>query len=66
MEAFQSSVSVPLPADLPRLHGLHDLSILPHGLLASHHYLLVHPDLTAGNTRLYWSSYTQACRPLKA
>lgn len=51
MEALQSSVSVPVPADLPGLHGLYDLPVLPHGLLAPHHHLLLHPHLTAGNTR---------------
>lgn len=50
MEALQSCVSVSLPADFPSLHGLHDLSVLPHGLLAPHYHLLVHPHLAAGNT----------------
>lgn len=49
MEALPSGVSVSVPADLSSLHGLYDLSVLPHGLLASHHHLLLHPHLTAGN-----------------
>lgn len=49
MEAFQSGVSVPLLADLSSLHGLYDLSVLPHGLLASHYHLLINPHLTAGS-----------------
>lgn len=52
MEALQSSVSVFVPADLSSLHGLYDLSVLSHGLLASHHNLLLHPHLIAGDTQV--------------
>ena len=50
VETLQSCVSVSVLADLSSLHGLHDLSVLPHGLLASHHHLLLHPHLPAGST----------------
>lgn len=52
VEALQSCVSVSFPADLSSLHGLHDLSVLPYGLLATHHHLLLHPHVTAGNTQV--------------
>lgn len=63
MEALQSSVSVSVPANFSSLHGLHDLSVLPHGLLASHHYLLLNPHLTAGKTGVDTSSYTHTGSP---
>lgn len=58
MEALQSSVSVSFPPDLSSLHGVYDLSVLPHGLLASHHNLVLHPHLTAGNTQVEELTYT--------
>lgn len=59
VETLQSRVSVSVLADLSGLHGLHDLSVLPHGLLASHHHLLLHPHLPAGNTQADNVSHTQ-------
>lgn len=35
-------------------------AVLPHGLLASHHNLLLHPHLTAGNTQVDRSSHTHS------
>lgn len=58
VEALQSSVSVSVLANLSSIHGLHDLPVLPHGLLASHNNLLIHPHLTAGNTQADESSHT--------
>lgn len=58
MEALQSGVSVSVSADLSSIHGLYDLSVFSHGLLASHHNLLLHPHLTTGNTQADRSSYT--------
>lgn len=63
MEALQSSFSVFVLADFPSLHGLHDLSVLPHGLLASHHHLLLYPHLTAGN--MHRLTETHGCTVLK-
>lgn len=59
VETLQSRVSVSVLADLSGLHGLHDLSVLPHGLLASHYHLLLHPHLPAGNTQADNVSHTQ-------
>ncbi len=48
VEALPSSESMSFPAGLPCLHGLHDLPVLPYGLLAAHNHLLQHPHVTAG------------------
>jgi len=48
VEALPSSEPVSFPADLPCLYGLHDLPVLPHGLLAAHNHLLQHSHVTAG------------------
>lgn len=58
MEALQSGVSVFVSADLSSIYGLYDLSVFSHGLLASHHNLLLHPHLTTGNTQVDRSSHT--------
>ncbi|XP_019209376.1 uncharacterized protein LOC109198359 isoform X2 [Oreochromis niloticus] len=48
VEALPCSFSLSLPADLSSVHGLYDLPVLPHGLLASHHHLLLNPHLSPG------------------
>lgn len=48
VEALPSSESVSFLAGLPCLHGLHDLPVLPHGLLVAHNHLLQHPHITTG------------------
>lgn len=48
VETLPSSEFMSFPAGLPCLHGLHDLPVLPHGLLAAHNHLLQHPHVTAG------------------
>lgn len=48
VETLQSRQSVSLLVGLSCLYGIHDLSVLPHGLLAAHNHLIQHPHLTAG------------------
>uniref|UniRef100_A0A8C3GHD4 TRC8-like N-terminal domain-containing protein n=1 Tax=Cairina moschata TaxID=8855 RepID=A0A8C3GHD4_CAIMO len=48
LEAFPWCQHVPLPADLPLLHGLQDRPLLPPGLLAAHPGLQLHAHLPAG------------------
>ena len=57
VEALPCSEPVSVPAHLPCLHGLHDLPVLPHGLLAAHHHLLQHPHFAAG-TRAHTHTLT--------
>ncbi|XP_019209375.1 uncharacterized protein LOC109198359 isoform X1 [Oreochromis niloticus] len=70
VEALPCSFSLSLPADLSSVHGLYDLPVLPHGLLASHHHLLLNPHLSPGAWHSvdllfssWWRSFVQLqCR----
>lgn len=60
VEALPSSESMSFPAGLPCLHGLHDLPVLPYGLLAAHNHLLQHPHVTAGTQTLHNNTNEQS------
>lgn len=48
VEALPSSQPLFVLTCVPCVHGLHDLSVLPHGFLAVDHYLQQYPNLSSG------------------
>lgn len=48
MEALPSSQPLFVLARVPCVHGLHDLSVFPHGFLAVDHYLQQYSNLSSG------------------
>lgn len=48
MEALPSSQPLFVLTRVPCLHGLHDLSVFPHGFLAANHYLQQYSNLSPG------------------
>lgn len=48
VEALPSSQPLFVFTCVPRVHGLHDLSIFPHGFLAVDHYLQQYSNLSSG------------------
>lgn len=48
MEALPSSQPLSVLTRVPRVHGLHDLSVFPHGFLAVDHYLQQYSNLSSG------------------
>lgn len=48
MEALPSSQPLSVLTRVPCVHGLHDLSVFPHGFLAVDHYLQQYSNLSSG------------------
>lgn len=48
MEALPSSQPLSVLTRVPRVHGLHDLSVFPHGFLAVDHYLQQYSNFSSG------------------
>lgn len=48
MEALPSSQPLFVLTRVPCVHGLHDLSVFPHGFLAADHYLQQYSNLSSG------------------
>lgn len=48
MEALPSSQPLFVLTRVPCVHGLHDLSVFPHGFLAVDHYLQQYSNLSSG------------------
>lgn len=50
MEALPSRQPLSVLTCVPCVHGLHDLSVFPHGFLAVDHYLQQYSDLSSGKS----------------
>lgn len=50
MEALPSCQPLFVLTRVPCVHGLHDLSVFPHGFLAVDHYLQQYSDLSSGKS----------------
>lgn len=65
VETLPCCESLLVPPCVPCIHGLHDLPVLPHGLLASHHHLQQYTYLTPGEPRTDCITWSPVVLPSK-